>query len=197
MNTLKSWNAQSFLREPAHTVWDVVVTNLRKAEQGQICRLISPIRVSHHYCLLQMETHQWSLRDEWQRATAQTLPSNGWKTKQKSLRGHGNEPLLTYIRVAEGVLRVRQSARTALGQMVNVQAAEDEQQADQVLVHWIHLSWLFPPPAQINRTQSDRIWRAGAFENSAAVNVPGLWIWLWLWTSAADAFLLAPALPDI
>lgn len=66
------------------------------------------------------------------------------KTKSKSLF-HGTEPLLTYIRVAEGVLRVRQSARAALGQLVNVQAAEDDQQADQVLVHWIHLSRLFPP----------------------------------------------------
>lgn len=69
---------------------------------------------------------------------------------------------------------MRQGARTALGQMVNVQAAADEQQADQVLVHGIHLPRLFPlPPAQINRTESERVWRAGAFfSDSAAVNVP-------------------------
>ncbi|KAI3366902.1 hypothetical protein L3Q82_009546 [Scortum barcoo] len=39
---------------------------------------------------------------------------------------------LTYVRVAEGFLRVRQGAGAALRQLVNLQAAEDEQQADQV-----------------------------------------------------------------
>lgn len=47
------------------------------------------------------------------------------------------------------------------------------------------------PPAQINCTESERVWRAGAFFffflNSAARNVPALWMWLWLWMSAADA----------
>lgn len=42
---------------------------------------------------------------------------------------------LTDVGVAVGVLRVRQSARAALRQLVNLQAAEDKQQADQVLVH--------------------------------------------------------------
>lgn len=46
----------------------------------------------------------------------------------------GYNPLLTYVGVAEGVLRVRQSARAALRQLLNVQAAEDQKQADQVLV---------------------------------------------------------------
>lgn len=93
----------------------------------------------------------------------------GWKNKTTP-PPQGNEPLLTYIRVAERILRVRQSARTALGQML--QAAEDEQQGDQMLVHGIHLSSLFfflsSSSAQINRTGSDRVWRAG----EAAVNVP-------------------------
>lgn len=40
-----------------------------------------------------------------------------------------------YIGVAEGVLRVRQSARAALSQLVNLQGAEDKQQADQAPVH--------------------------------------------------------------
>lgn len=48
---------------------------------------------------------------------------------------------LTYLGVAEGVLRMPRGARTALRQLVNVQAAEDEQQADEVLVHGLH----FPP----------------------------------------------------
>lgn len=43
--------------------------------------------------------------------------------------------LLTYVGVAECVLWVRQSARAAIRQLVNVEAAEDEQQADQVLKH--------------------------------------------------------------
>lgn len=86
---------------------------------------------------------------------------------------------------------MRQEARTALGQMVNVQAAADQQQADQVLVHGIHLSRLCPlPPAQVNRTES-------FLSDSAAVNVPrgsgsgsGFG---WLQT----LLLPAPALPDI
>lgn len=45
---------------------------------------------------------------------------------------------LTYVGVAERVLGVRQGARTALRQPVNVQAAEDEQQADQVLAQRPH-----------------------------------------------------------
>lgn len=71
-----------------------------------------------------METHQTA-------AGTQT----GGKQDRTPPTPHGNEPSLTYIRVAEGVLRVRQSARAALGQLVDVQAAEDEQQADQVLEH--------------------------------------------------------------
>lgn len=78
-----------------------------------------------------METHQQQLT-----ICCQT----GGKESKNPPGGHRSEPSLTYIRVAEGVLRVRQSARAALGQMVKVQAAEDEQQADQLLGHWIHLS---------------------------------------------------------
>lgn len=63
-----------------------------------------------------------------------------FQTNEKGAHAHSsllyadNQSFLTYVGVAEGVLRVRQSARAALRQLVNVQAAEDEQQADQVLV---------------------------------------------------------------
>lgn len=75
-----------------------------------------------------METHQTA-------AGTQTGGKQDRTPPPPPRGGHGNEPSLTYVRVAEGVLRVRQSARAALGQLVDVQAAEDEQQADQVLEH--------------------------------------------------------------
>lgn len=86
-----------------------------------------------------------------------------WEKWQKSLINSRQtvdyNPLLTYVGVAEGVLRVRQSARTALRQLLNVQAAEDKQQADQVLVQWLHFSKLCPllSAAGINRMESSWI----------------------------------------
>lgn len=119
----KPWNVSSVLSQPALTVLDGAAGKLGKAERRRISRLTKSIRTSHHDCLLHMETHQ----------TAAHCHTGGRQVRPPG--GHRSEPLLTYIRVAEGVLRVRQSARAALGQLVNVQAAEDEEQADQVLVH--------------------------------------------------------------
>ena len=51
---------------------------------------------------------------------------------------------LTYLGVAERVLRVRRCAGAALRQLVEVQAAEDEQQADEVLEHRLHLCTELP-----------------------------------------------------
>lgn len=48
------------------------------------------------------------------------------------MRGKKKSGLPTYVGVAEGVLGVRESARAALRQLVNMQGAEDKQQADQV-----------------------------------------------------------------
>lgn len=61
------------------------------------------------------------------------MSMRGGKKKKKS-------GLPTYVGVAEGVLGVRESARAALRQLVNMQGAEDKQQADQV--HWVHFSKL-------------------------------------------------------
>lgn len=48
---------------------------------------------------------------------------------------------LTDVGVAEGVLRVRQGARAALREPRELQAAEHEQQAEQVLLqHGLHVS---------------------------------------------------------
>lgn len=97
---------------------------------------------------------------DWQAALrSQSLLLEKWQKRLINSRQTVNyDPLLTYVGVAEGVLRVRQSARTALRQL-NVQAAEDKQQADQVLVHWLHFSKLCPLlfAAGINRMESSWI----------------------------------------
>lgn len=74
------------------------------------------------------------------------------REKKKITAINGSKTALTYVGVAECVLRVRQSARAALRQPVNVQAAEDEQQADQVLAQRLHFlqTWLTSSRALMN-----------------------------------------------
>lgn len=59
------------------------------------------------------------------------------KKKFKKMES-GREPSLTDVGVAEGVLRMRQGARATLRHPDDLQAAEDEQQADQLLAHGLH-----------------------------------------------------------
>lgn len=53
-----------------------------------------------------------------------------WSISQELLAHHFSSN--HYVGVAESVLGVRESARAALRQLVNMQGAEDKQQADQV-----------------------------------------------------------------
>jgi hypothetical protein len=45
---------------------------------------------------------------------------------------------LTYVRVAVRILRVRQSTRASLCELINLKAAENEQQAEQLVTEGLH-----------------------------------------------------------